>query len=146
MATTSNTSSITFSNTTRKDTGNTAYDAVYIDRDGSHAAWFLKTEQYTDQIYTVTLDSVDYDIRLRWNTRDESWQIFFGLSGEDPVVTFKATNGLDLLAPYKYLEEVPDGSLYMVDTVKINGRPGYYDTGIDNRFCLVYVDALTDQS
>lgn len=144
MATSTN--KITFSNTTRTETGNTGYDAVFIDQDPNYTAWFLKMEQYTDQIYTVTLDSVDYDIRLRWNTRDESWQVFFGLSGEDAVVTFKATNGLDLLAPYRYLEAVPDGQLYIVDTVKINGRPGYYDSGLDNRFCLVYIDALSNQS
>lgn len=146
MATTTTSNTVTFANTTRSDTGNTGYDAVFIDRDDDYAAWFLKTEEYTDQTYTVTLDGVDYDIRLRWNTRDEAWQVFFGLSGEDPVATFKATNGLDLLAPYKYLEAVPDGQLYMIDTVKINGRPGYYDTGLDKRYCLVYVDALTSQS
>lgn len=136
---------ITFSNVTRADTGNAGYDAVFIDRDEDYSAWFLPMEQNMDQVYTVTLDSVDYDIRLRWNTRDEAWQVFFGLSGEDPVVTFKATNGLDLLAPYKYLENVPDGNLYMVDVVKINGRPTYSDSGVDNRFCLVYIDALTNQ-
>jgi len=137
---------INFSSVTRTDTTNAGYNAVYIDRDSTYSAWYLKIEQYTDQIYTVTLDGVDYDVRLRWNTRDESWQVFFGLSGEDPVITFKATNGLDLLAPYKYLEEVPNGGLYFVDTVKINGRPDYYNSGVDNRYCLVYVDSLANQS
>jgi len=135
----------TFAETTRNDTGNKGYDRVFIDSDTGYTAWALQTLQHTDHTYTVTLDGVDYDIRIRWNTRDESWQLFFGPSGDEAVITFKATNGLDLLAPYKYLEGVPDGQLYIVDTVKINGRPDFYSTGIDKRYCLMYVDAVQDQ-
>lgn len=135
----------TFSQASRKTT-NTGYNAVFLEDRSVYSAWYLKTEEYPDQTYTVTLDGVDYDIRLRWNTRDESWQVQLGVSGEDPIITFKATNGLDLLKPYKHLEEVPDGQLYMIDTVKINGRPGYYDTGLDKRFALVYIDAVANQA
>lgn len=129
-----------------RDTINTGYKRVFLDDRTTYFAWFLKTEEYPDQVYTVTLDSVDYDIRLRWNTRDESWQVILGLSGEDPSITFKAVNGLDLLKPYKYKESVPNGELYMVDTVKINGRPGFTTTGDEKRFSLVYIDSLPYQA
>lgn len=143
MATTKST--LSFSKTTRQDTGNTGYDAAFVDYDSDYTAWTLQMMQNTDYTYSITLDSVDYDIRLRWNTRDESWQVFIGPSGEDAVITFKATNGLDLLKPYKYLEGVPNGNLYFVDTVKINGRPDFYNSGTYARFQLIYIDAETDQ-
>ena len=135
----------TYSKATRSTT-NSGYKAVFLEDRSAYFAWYLKTEEYPDQTYTVTLDGVDYDIRLRWNTRDEAWQCLIGLSGDDPSVTFKITNGLDLLKPYKYLEGVPDGQLYMIDTVKINGRPGYTSTGIEKRFVLVYRDNLSNQA
>ena len=135
----------TFSEASR-DTTNTGYNAVFIEDRSVYFSWLLKTDEYPDQTYTVTLDGVDYDIRLRWNTRDESWQMLLGVSGDEPSITFKVTNGLDLLLPYKYMEAVPDGELYLVDTVKINGRPNYDDTGIDKRFVLVYIDSLPNQA
>lgn len=129
-----------------RSTTNTGYQKVFLDDRSVYFAWYLKTEEYPDQTYTVTLDGVDYDIRLRWNTRDESWQCQLGLSGDNPTITFKITNGLDLLLPYKHLETVPDGQLYLVDTVKMNGRPGFTTTGLDKRFALVYIDAVADQA
>lgn len=129
-----------------RNTENSGYKAVFLEDHSVYYAWFLKTEQYPDQTYTATLDGVDYDIRLRWNTRDSSWQMFIGISGSEPSATFKVVNGLDLLLPYKYLEGVPDGQLYLVDTVKMNGRPGYTDTGLDKRFALVYIDAVASQA
>lgn len=135
----------TFSEASRATT-NTGYNAVFIEDRSVYFSWLLKTDEYPDQTYTVTLDGVDYDIRLRWNSRDESWQMLLGLSGDEPSITFKVTNGLDLLLPYKYMEAVPDGELYLVDTVKINGRPNYDDTGIDKRFVLVYIDSLPNQA
>lgn len=135
----------TFSEASRATT-NAGYNAVFIEDRSVYFSWLLKTDEYPDQTYTVTLDGVDYDIRLRWNTRDESWQMLLGLSGDEPSITFKVTNGLDLLLPYKYMEAVPDGELYLVDTVKINGRPNYDDTGIDKRFVLVYIDSLPNQA
>lgn len=135
-----------FAQASRQGTDNTGYNAVFIQDSGDKNRWYLKTEEHPDHTYSVTLDGVDYDIRLRWNTRDESWQMFIGISGETPAVTFKVVNGFDLLRPYKHLEAVPDGQLYLVDTVKINGRPGFYDTGIDSRFVIVYIDAEEDQN
>ena len=139
-------STTTFSNTTRKNTTNYAYNRVMVDDNGNFNVWWLSTDDYTDQTSTVTLDGVDYDIRLRWNTRDESWQVIMGLSGENASATFKATNGIDLLRPYKYLEGVPDGELYIIDEVAINGRPAFGETGSDKRFRFSYIDSVENQA
>ena len=137
---------ITFSNTVKNSTSNYGYNQVMVEGNGDYNVWFLSTDDYTDQTSTVTLDGVDYDIRLRWNTRDESWQVIMGLSGEDAVATFKATNGIDLLRPYKYLEGIPDGQLYIIDDVAINGRPAFGETGSSKRFRFAYIDSVENQS
>lgn len=137
---------ISYSSVTRSDTDNTGYNAVLVDQVTGYNVWYLTTGTYTDQTFVVTLDGVDYSIRLRWNTRDESWQIIWALSGSDPVVTFKAVNGIDLLLPYKYMDDVPNGELYIIDTVKINGRPDYPNTGVGSRFTFAYVDSKENQS
>lgn len=140
--------SITFQNTARSDTGNAGYEA--LQNNGNHNVWRLNIYPYTDHTYSVTLDSVDYDIRLRWNTRDESWQMIIGIAGEDPTITFKCVNGLNLLEPYQYLEGVPDGQLYIIDTVIVKGRPAFETsttaTNEDTRFQLIYIDALEAQA
>lgn len=137
---------ITFSNTASNSTSNYGYNKVMVDDNGNYNVWFLSTDDYTDQSFTVTLDGVDYDIRLRWNTRDESWQVIMGLSGENAVATFKATNGIDLLRPYKYLEGIPEGQLYIIDDVAINGRPAFGETGTNKRFRFSYIDSVADQA
>lgn len=137
---------VTFSGTTRTTSDNIAYNSVLVSPKAGYNVWYLKIDLYTDQVGTVTLDGVDYDIRFRWNTRDESWQVIFAPSGGNPVATFKATNGIDLLRPYKYLEDVPDGELYIIDSVKINGRPDFGNTGTDKRFTFAYIDSKQNQS
>lgn len=104
------------------------------------SVWFLKTEG-PDTTYTVTLDDQVYDIRFRWNERDQSWKCFIGITGEEFSASFKMTNGFDLLRPYKYMSGVPKGNLYIVDTVNLWGRPDYDRTGQDNDFRVTYVDA-----
>ena len=138
--------SITYSSVSSKSTTNTGYNAVLVSPVSGYNIWYLKVDLYTDQVGTVTLDGVDYDIRFRWNTRDQSWQVIFSPSGGDPVATFKATNGIDLLRPYKYKEDIPDGELYIIDTVKINGRPSFGSTGVTERFTFAYVDSKQNQS
>ena len=56
----------TFSEASRATT-NTGYNAVFIEDRSVYFSWLLKTDEYPDQTYTVTLDGVDYDIRLRGN-------------------------------------------------------------------------------
>lgn len=137
---------ISYSSVVKNTSDNEAYNAVLVSPPENKNVWYLTTSQYTDQSCVITLDGVDYGFRFRWNTRDESWQIILSLAGGEPSCTFKCTNGIDLLLPYKYLDSVPDGELYIIDTVKINGRPDFGNTGVDKRFTFAYVDAKDNQS
>jgi len=103
------------------------------------AIWSLKCGGEPDQTYSVVLDYVSYDIRLRWNNRDESWQLTIGNSGLPPSIKFKVTNGINLLKGYYHLTGVPEGSLFAVDMVTGFGRVDYDEFGIDKRFNLVYI-------
>lgn len=108
------------------------------------AYWFLKSGEDVDVTYTVTLDDVTYDLRLKWNDRDQAWRAAIGLTGEDPSASFKLTNGFNLLKPYQYKETIPPGKLYLVDMISIWGRVGFDDFGIDQRFRLMYIDKGTE--
>lgn len=105
------------------------------------SVWYLKSGEDVDVTYTVVLEGNTYDLRLKWIDRDESWQAYIGTTGEDPSASFKITNGFDLLRPYKYMDGVPDGSLYAIDLVAIWGRIDYDNFGIDKRYRLVYFDS-----
>ena len=94
-----------------------------------------------DADYTITsnLDSVAYDLRFQWNTREAAWYMFIGLSGRAASAKMKLTAGLELLKPFKYLVGVPNGDLLLVDTVASFGRAGRNDMGLTERFNLIYV-------
>lgn len=106
------------------------------------AVWFLRSEG-PDTTYTVTLEGQVYDIRFRWNERDQSWKCFIGITGETFSASFKMTNGFDLLEPYKYMDGIPKGNLYILDVVNIWGRPDYDHTSQDGDFRVTYVDSTT---
>lgn len=94
-----------------------------------------------DATFTETLEGQAYDLRFRWNDRDESWKCYIGYSGMDPVCSFKMTNGHDLLIPYKYLDGCPQGTLMIFDNVTTYGRPDYDNTAIDGDYTVYYVDS-----
>lgn len=105
------------------------------------AIWFLKCGEDVDVTYSVVLEGDTYDLRLKWIDRDQSWQCYIGLTGQDPAASFKITNGFDLLTPYKYRPGVPKGFLYAIDTVSVFGRIDFDNFGIDKRYRLVYYDS-----
>lgn len=106
--------------------------------------WYLKSGEDVDVTYSVTLEDETYDLRLRWNDRDEAWRANIGLTGEIPSASFKLTNGFNLLKPYYHLEGIPPGSLYVIDIISIWGRPGFDDFGVDERFRLFYIDSTSE--
>lgn len=92
-----------------------------------------------DYIIAVDLDGVIYDMRFEWNSREKAWYMYMGLSGDDPVIKTKVVTGANLLKPFSYKEEIPDGILVMFDTVAKYGRVTRNDLGILNRFTLIYM-------
>jgi len=100
---------------------------------------FLPGGVTTDYKYRVSLDGSAYDIRVRWNTRSESWYIYIGRTGRTPVLKTRAVVGRDLLSTYD-LEDLPPGKLYVVDMEKYFGRPSEDNFGVDQRFRLLYIN------
>lgn len=92
-----------------------------------------------DTKYTINLEGQGYDIRLRWNNRSESWFLYLGLTGADPVFKTRLTTISDILRPYRGRSGLPPGKLYLLDRKKVYGRPTREDFGIERRFQLVYV-------
>lgn len=99
-----------------------------------------------DEAFTVLLEGDTYKFRMKWNSRDESWTIYIGYSGEDAVMSQKVLSGFDLLETYSYRDGVPPGNLYILDIVKTYGRPTRDGTGKGKRFQLVYVESDEDFS
>lgn len=91
--------------------------------------------------FKLTLESVAYDLTIRYNAYDESFTGYIGLSGSDPVCSFKMTTGRDLLKPYRYMSSVPKGKLQILDTMYSTGRVDQTDFGSDKRFKLFYTDS-----
>ena len=89
--------------------------------------------------YKVTLESVAYDFTIRYNAYDEAYTCFVGLTGQDPVCSFKLTNNRDLLKPYRYMSNVPQGKLFVFDSMYDTGRIDHDSFGQGQRFQLIYV-------
>jgi hypothetical protein len=108
----------------------------------------LQFPTFTDSDYTQTfvVENVAYDFRFQFNPREAAWYCYLGLSGLDPKVKFKIVNGSNLIKSYNHYEEVPNGSLRLVDTVAQNGRVGRDDFDIDGRFVLVYLTVEEEQT
>lgn len=103
-------------------------------------AKFIPSGVTVDYKYRISLEGSGYDIRTRWNSRSQSWFVYIGPTGRDPVIKTRAVTGRDLLSSYSS-EDLPDGKLYVVDVEKGFGRPSDDDFGIDKRFRLLYVNS-----
>lgn len=89
-------------------------------------------------------NQTSYDIRVRWNTREEAWYCYIGYAGKDPVCKFKLTTGTNnLIKQYKHLDGCPKGKLVIWDAIKTYGRPDYDSVGVDQRFQLIYIETDT---
>lgn len=99
---------------------------------------------YPDETFRVVLDSVTYELRFMWNERDESWFFSLGDVGADPTITTKLTCYSDLLAPYRYMENVPDGNLVLFPLRDIRHRAGRYNIGPLKGIQMAYASRLED--
>lgn len=89
----------------------------------------FELEGYPDETFRVVLDSATYEFRFMWNERDESWFMSMGDIGSDPTFTTKLTCFTDILAPYRYLDNVPGGNLVLYPLRNIRERVGRYNVG-----------------
>ena len=102
------------------------------------AIFSLQLPDYPDTIFTTVLDSVAYDIRLQWNTRDESWYLYLAKQNNDFVFKTKITTNTDLLKIHRANNNCPKGALVAIDNMKFYGRIGR-NSWSSGRFSLYYV-------
>ena len=94
-----------------------------------------------DTLTTITIDGQAYDVALKWISRDEAFEMKFGLQGAVPVCYTKLTTNADLLGKVRYRENMPQGILMVADIIgKGDGRISYEDFGSNKRFRLVYAE------
>lgn len=99
----------------------------------------LPTSTESDYTRSVVLEDETFDIRLQFNTREETWYCFLGPTGVEPIIKFKVTVGHDLLTPFKARDGVPKGSLWLVDSVAFFGRVDRTGLDQEGRWILVYL-------
>lgn len=93
---------------------------------------------FADQTMRVVLDSQTYEMRFQWNERDESWLVYFGDVGSEPTISFKLTTIFDIFAPFKYLDNIPDGQLRVFSFTQSTKRVGRYNIGFLSDLQLLY--------
>lgn len=102
----------------------------------------INTTSAPYQTFTVVLEDKTYEITLQYNERDDSWYITLGLPNLSPIFKTKVTNGVDILRKYRAYEDVPKGSMFVVDNMKDFGRLTR-DSFDSARFDLLYADEST---
>lgn len=99
---------------------------------------------YPDETFRVVLDSITYELRFMWNERDESWFFSLGDVGAEPTITTKLTCYSDLLAPYRYMDNVPAGNLVLFPLRDVRHRVGRFDIGPLTGIQMAYASRLED--
>lgn len=87
----------------------------------------FELEGYPDETFRAVLDESTYEFRFMWNERDESWFMSMGDIGSDPTFITKLTCFTDILAPYRYMDNVPEGKLVLVPLREVWERPDRYN-------------------
>ena len=106
----------------------------------------------TDQEFSVSLDGVEYVVRLTWQDRDESWYIDVRTVALAPVagaMGLRVATGVPLLAQV-VTKPRPAGELIAIDTLGEDKDPDLDDFGFNEnlpeneralRVQLVYLSA-----
>lgn len=100
---------------------------------------FLPLLEEAFYIETLIIENVSYDFLFQYNPREEAWYLGLGLTGRDPKARFKLRTNSDVLRPYRIFDEIPNGYIYVIDTVAQNGRLNRDDFVDNGRFALVYL-------
>lgn len=96
-----------------------------------------------DSEYRIKINDTPYNFRFRWNSYDESWQCYIGLLGRDPIIKFKLTNGFDLLRQFRYIPDIPNAIMFVMDIFSDKLRIDYDNVGPDDgKIFKVIIDTL----
>lgn len=92
-----------------------------------------------DTLTSISIDGRAYDIHMKWNSRDESFGMRFGMQGGDFSCHTKVTVNSDLLGKVRHIDGMPQGILFVIDTIGSgDGRLSYSEFGSGKRFRLMY--------
>jgi len=83
---------------------------------------------------SVRMSGQVYSLSFEWNYRSQAWY----LKINDLVSGLKIVNGIDLLEPYHYIDELPPGKLGVVRNSGTKSKPGFSNFGIGKEMTLVY--------
>ena len=87
----------------------------------------------------VELDSEVYDMTFRINRRDNAWRMDISVDGGVLIRGVRLVTGFDLLARYRYIARMPQGTLRLVDLDLNDADPSEETFG--DRVVLVYDEA-----
>ena len=89
------------------------------------AGYFQVSSKLSGQVYKMT---------FIWSYRSLSWY----LNINDTAKGIKLVNGIDLLEPYHYIDELPPGKLGVVRNSGAESKPGFFNFGIGKEMTMVY--------
>lgn len=92
----------------------------------------------TDIVRTLDLDGTTYDIRYRWNTREETWTLICSRSGGDIIFSTAARTGRVLNSLYKHRPYCPQGNMMIIDIAGSGERVDFDNFTITGRYRLYY--------
>ncbi len=90
----------------------------------------------------VELDGVNFLLDLRWNARNEGWQLSLFTAEETPLVQgLTVVSNRPLLDRWRSLDGMPAGEILALDETNTIAVPGYDQLGRDQAVQLIYVEA-----
>ncbi len=106
------------------------------------ASYQIAIPDSPDTVTTVVLEGVSYDIRMQWNGRDESWQLYLARQNQPFIIKTKVATGRDVLQPYRMKDDCPKGMILFVDNNKKWGRMTR-DAFSSGRWSMYYITSDT---
>ena len=93
------------------------------------------------QTFPITLDGINYNLKLVWNSRGEFWTISISDANQNTIVSgIKMTLNYGVLQDYRAYS-VPPGDLMFLDTSGDETKIEFEDFGNNRPLNLVYVEA-----
>jgi len=96
----------------------------------------LNIEKQGSGYFTIspTLSGQVYRFTLSWSARALAWY----LDIDDTIQGIKIVNGIDILDPYHYNNNLPPGKLGAFRNKGTKSKPSFFNFGIEKEITLLY--------
>ena len=96
----------------------------------------LNIDQNRSPLFKIasSLSGQVYELKFKWSVRWLAWYMDI----DESVQGIKVVNGIDLLGPYHYLDDIPPGKLGVVRNKGTASKPYFDNLGIEKEMTLVY--------